>query len=312
MNRHHPAVDAVIVSYNSAHTLLAAVRPLLAIPYVTVTVVDNASGDRSLEVLHGLPLRSIAAGRNGGFGFGCNIGLAAGAAPYVLFINPDARIERADLERLVTVLEAEPETAIVGPRLLDGDGALIPNLRREQRASSLWAQALFLHRLLPAAAWANEIDRSARAHGRPGYPEWISGACMLARRDVLERIGGFDEDFFLYSEDMDLCARIRGAGGRVRYEPGATVRHEEGQSAPRTSLYAVLARSRTCYAAKHAGRPAATLQRAGLVAEALTHLLANLRRPAHARGHAAALHAILRRGPASRRAAPARPARDAA
>jgi GT2 family glycosyltransferase len=305
-------VDAVIVSYNSRDTLLAGVMPLLEMPGVAVTVVDNASADDSLEVLSGLPVRAIQSGRNGGFGFGCNLGATAGHAPYVLFLNPDARIELADLERLVAVLDAEPEVGIVGPRLLDASGGLIANLRTCQRTSSIWAQALFVHRVLPTARWANEINRSPEAHDEVGYPEWVSGACMLARRSVLEHIGGFDEGFFLYGEDMDICARVRAAGWRTRYEPGSTVRHQEGQSAPRTSLFAVLARSRARYARKHSGPIAARLAYAGIAAEALTHAIANLRRPANARGHAAALRAMLRRDRASAAAGPARFGRGAA
>jgi N-acetylglucosaminyl-diphospho-decaprenol L-rhamnosyltransferase len=287
------SIDAVIVSYNSRATLRAAVTPLLEIPGVNVIVVDNESPDGALDALDGMAVTTIAAGRNGGFGFGCNLGTAAGSAPYVLFLNPDARIEAADLATLASVLDREPSTAIVGPRLLDGHGTLIPNLRRAQRTRSIWAQALFLHRLAPGARWANEIDRSLPAHDRVAYPEWISGACMLARRDMLERIGGFDEDFFLYGEDMDLCARIRSHGGRVRYEPTATVRHEEGQSAPRTSLFPVLAESRLIYARKHSGRATAACQRVGLCVEALTRVATNVRQPARARGHADALRVLL-------------------
>jgi N-acetylglucosaminyl-diphospho-decaprenol L-rhamnosyltransferase len=102
-------VDAVIVSYKSRDTLLAGVQPLLAIPYVSVTVVDNDSPDRSLDVLAELPVRAIQSGRNGGFGFGCNLGTTGGSARYVLFLNPDARIERPALDRLVAALDAEPE-----------------------------------------------------------------------------------------------------------------------------------------------------------------------------------------------------------
>jgi N-acetylglucosaminyl-diphospho-decaprenol L-rhamnosyltransferase len=305
-------VDAVIVSYNSRDTLLAGMSPLIEIPGVTVTVVDNASADGSLDVLSGLPVRALQAGRNGGFGFGCNLGTAAGDAPYVLYINPDARIERADLERLVAVLDAKPDVGIVGPRLLDGDGVLIANLRTCQRASTIWAQACFVHRLLPRVRWGKELDPSPRAHDEVAYPEWVSGACMLVRRSALEQIGGFDEGFFLYSEDMDICARMRAHGWRIRYEPGATVRHEEGRSAPRTSLYPVLAQSRVRYARKHFGRASAAFQHAGVAVKELTHVLANLTRPAHARGHAIALRAVVRRdrGPAA--TAPSELRRDAA
>jgi GT2 family glycosyltransferase len=134
---------------------------------------------------------------------------------------------------------------------------------------------------------------------------------MLVRRDLLEQVGGFDEGFFLYGEDMDLCARLRAAGGQIRYEPGATVRHEEGQSAPRTSLFPVLVLSRARYADKHSGPVGARLVHAGLAAEALTHVVANVWRPANARGHVAALRAMLRRDRARTGMVPAGLGRDA-
>jgi N-acetylglucosaminyl-diphospho-decaprenol L-rhamnosyltransferase len=284
-------VDVVVVSYNSRDTLRDCVAPLAEVDGVDVTIVDNGSADRSLETIADLRVRAIESGRNGGFGFGCNLGMASGSAPYVLFLNPDAQLEPA-------VLDAEPDVAIVGPRVLDDDGRLFPSQRRYQRAGSTWAQAFFLHRPLWRAAWANEIIRQDCAYERPAYPEWLSGACMLARRDVVEDLRGFDEGFFLYCEDMDLCARVRAAGHRIRYEPGATVRHKGGHSAPRASLYAILARSRMRFASLHAGRARARLQYLGLAVGALTHVAASIGRPARARGHAEALLAILGRGTA--------------
>jgi N-acetylglucosaminyl-diphospho-decaprenol L-rhamnosyltransferase len=282
-------VDVVVVSYNSAETLHACLEPLLGRPEIAVTVVDNASTDGSLDAIAGLPVRAIEAGRNGGFAFGCNLGMAAGSAPSVLFLNPDARIEPRDVDRLLAILDAEPDVALVGPRLIDGEGELIPSIRRWQRASSIWAQALFLHRLFPRAGWANEINRLPQAYDHVAYPEWISGACMLGRRPALEAVGGFDESFFLYCEDMDLCARLVAAGRRVRYEPSATVQHIGGHSAPRCGLLAVLADSRIRFARKHSSRRWAALQRAGIAVDAATHSLVGLRRPGYARGHAAAL-----------------------
>jgi GT2 family glycosyltransferase len=289
------SIDAVVVSYNSRETLRACVEPLAAIPGVGVIVVDNASPDASLETVADLPVLALEAGGNLGFGAGCNLGMAAGKAELVLFINPDARIARADLDRLVAVLAAEPEVGLVGPRLLDEEGELMLSLRRYQRVGSTWAQALFLHHLLPRAGWANEIDRAPGAYERAAYPEWISGACMLARRKALEQIEGFDPGFFLYCEDMDLCARLRDAGWRVRYEPGAVASHVGGHSAPRSGLLAVLARSRIRYARKHGAALSARLQQAGLAVDALTHVVVRLRRPGYARGHAAALRAVLER-----------------
>jgi GT2 family glycosyltransferase len=284
-------VDAVVVSFDSRATLRDCVGPLAALPAVAVTVVDNGSSDGSLASIADLPVRAIESGRNGGFGFGCNVGAAAGQAPYLLFINPDARLDGASLERLVAVLDGAPDVAVAGPRLLDDDGGLVFSRRRYQRAGSTWAQALFLHRVLRRAAWANEIVKDPREYERAGDAEWLSGACLLVRRSAFEALGGFDEGFFLYCEDMDLCVRMRAAGHRVRYEPGATARHEGGHSAPRASLYAVLARSRVRFARKHAGPVSAAVQHLGLAVGSLTHVAGAIGRPAHRRGHAAALRA---------------------
>lgn len=288
-----PPVDVIVVSYNSRETLRDCVEPLTRHDDVNVTVVDNASSDGSLESVADLRLTAIATGRNGGFAYGCNRGLAAGSAPYVLFINPDARIDAQGLSQLVAVLDAEPAVGVVGPRLTDADGALVRSMRRYQRLGSTWATALFLHRVFRHAAWANEIVGDPREYERAAYPEWISGACMLARRSVLEQISGFSEDFFLYGEDMDLCARIREAGWLVRYEPGAVVFHEGGHSAPRPSLYAVLATSRIEFARRHHTAASAIGERFGLCVGAVTHIVASCRRPARRQGHVAALRATL-------------------
>ncbi|WP_051324758.1 glycosyltransferase family 2 protein [Candidatus Solirubrobacter pratensis] len=287
-------VDVVIVSYNSRDTLRECVEPLAGAPGVRVIVVDNASPDASLEVIADLPVHAIESGRNGGFSFGCNLGAAAGDAPLVLFLNPDARVNPGELERMVAALEAEPDVGLLGPRLLNEDGSLIPSVRRYQRPISTWAQALFVHRVLPRATWANEIATSADAYERVAYPEWVSGACMLVRREVLDAIGGFDEGFFLYCEDMDICARIRAAGWRIRYDPRASVSHRGGHSAPRSGLLTVMVRSRILYARKHGGPAATFLLRLGLVVDSATHLIVRMRRPGYARGYAAAMLVALR------------------
>ena len=289
-----PAIDVVVVSYNSRDTLRACVEPLAGLDGVTVIVVDNASPDQSLEAITDLPIRTVAAERNHGFAVGCNLGVAAGNAPFVLFLNPDAYISEASLRRLADVLVSEPDVGIVGPRTMAGDGTLVATMRRYQRVGSVWATALFVHRVLKRAAWANEIVKSDDPYEHAAYPEWLSGGCLLARRSIIESVGGFDEGFFLYNEDMDLCVRVSAARYKIRYEPTALAVHEGGRSAPRTGLYAVLARSQMRFARQHAGAVSADFQRLGLATGALSHLIANAARPAHRRGHIAALQAIVR------------------
>jgi N-acetylglucosaminyl-diphospho-decaprenol L-rhamnosyltransferase len=286
-------VDVVVVSYNSGRNVRECVESLAGLDWVEVVVVDNASTDGSLGTVADLRLRTVALEGNRGFAAGCNVGWRAQRSPYVLFLNPDARIQGPGLRRLVEVLEGRPTAGVVAPRIVDEDGALQYSLRRFPRLRSTYAQALFLHRLAPRAAWADEINRVEDTYARPGPQEWVSGACMLVRREVLERLDGWDEGFFLYCEDIDLCRRVHRLGLEVYYEPSVVVMHEGGGSAPRSALLPFLAASRVRYAQVHRPRPAALAERLGIALEAGTRMLAGRGGPRARTGHARSLHVAM-------------------
>jgi GT2 family glycosyltransferase len=212
-----------------------------------------------------------------------------GAAPFVLFLNPDATIDERSLDRLVDVLEQDERAAVVAPRIEHPDGSLAQSLRRFPRLRSTYARALFLHRLFPRAAWSDETVWDPEEYQRRHCPEWVSGACMLVRRRALVEIGGWDDGFFLYGEDVDLCRRLRDAGWTIRFEPESVAVHVEGASAPAGGTLPLLAASRLRYARKHESRWHAALERAGVVLEALTHSVVSRRR----RGHVRALRVAL-------------------
>lgn len=282
-------VDVVVVSYNSRNELRACVEPLSDRVGIHVVVVDNASADNSLDAIAELPVTRLALGSNKGFGHGCNVGWRTGTAPYVLFLNPDARIAAVAVEQLAARLNDDPGLGAVGPKILHEDGSLDCSQRREPRLRTTYAQALFLHRLFPQASWTDEVIRDPRSYDVPGAPDWVSGACLLVRRTVLEELKGFDEGFFMYCEDVDLCHRLRVAGHGLRYEPSALVIHTGGASAPRPSLLPVLAASRLRYAGKHRSRAGALLERLGIGLGAATHVLVSRGgRPMRA-GHVQAL-----------------------
>jgi N-acetylglucosaminyl-diphospho-decaprenol L-rhamnosyltransferase len=277
-------VDVIVVSYNSADHLRACVEPLAGIPGVHVTVVDSASSDGCLATVADLPVETVPLTENRGFGYACNVGWRQTGSPYVLFLNPDATIDRASLERLVAVAEDAPAVGAVAPRIVEPDGSLDYSLRRFPRLRSTYAQALFLHRLAPLAPWSDELVRDPGAYERPGRPEWASGACLLVRRTALERLDGLDEGFFLYCEDLDLCRRLRDLGLELRFEPEAVAIHEGGASAPRAALLPVLAASRVRYARKHQTRAVALVERGGIALGALTHAVITRGGPAARRG----------------------------
>jgi hypothetical protein len=289
-------IDVVVVSYNSRSGLRGCVRTLASHADVRVVVVDNASADASLESIRDLSVTAIPLDTNHGFGAGCNVGWRSGSAPYVLFLNPDARIDPESAFRLVRTVDEHPAAAAAAPRIEDERGELDYSLRRFPRLRSTYAQALFLHRLFPTQGWTDEVVRNVSSYEEPGSPEWVSGACILVRRDAIEKINGFDERFFLYCEDKDLCRRLRDAGYDIRYEPEAVARHAGGASAPRAELLPVLARSRVLYAQKHGGRGVAPLERLGVALKSLTHVVVasgGLRpRRGHARSFATALGRI--------------------
>jgi N-acetylglucosaminyl-diphospho-decaprenol L-rhamnosyltransferase len=291
-----PQIDAVIVSYRSAATLRGCVEPLAAMPHVNVIVVDNASPDDSVQTIADLQVEVERSPRNGGFSYGCNRGAARGSAPLLLFLNPDARLDAGGLAALTRVLEEDATAALAGPRIIEDNGELAWSQRRFPRLRSTFAQAFFLHRLWPRAAWTDELIREPAAYERPGSPDWVSGACMLVRRDVFDAIGGFDERFFLYCEDTDLCKRLRAAGHTISFDPAAEIHHVGGASSGAGETRAIAARSRVQYARKHLKPLAARTEALGVALGEATHAATAVSRPATRRGHMAALRAALAAG----------------
>jgi GT2 family glycosyltransferase len=287
-------IDVVIVAYNSRDTLRACVEPLANVPWINVTVVDNACPENSGEVVADLPVRIVRAPRNGGFAYGCNLGIASGSADFVLFLNPDAEIDAASLALLVDALRANASLGGVGPHTVDAAGNVIYTQRRFPRLRFTYAQGLFLHRAAPGAGWADDQIRAPQAYQRPGTAEWISGACMLLRREAISSVGGLDEGFFLYSEEIDLFKRLAAAGWQAGFEPRATARHIGYQSADRNATERFRAFSRVRYARKHHGRLVAALEAYGVALGALARAAFWIRRPARARGNLLAARAAIR------------------
>jgi GT2 family glycosyltransferase len=171
----------------------------------------------------------VRSATNRGFGGGCNLGFAATDAPHVLFLNPDAVPEPGAIAALAAAVERDPGIAAVGARLVDPRGetraaaaGAEPGLRSVAGHFLLLSRLPLAGRLFPPLQLP---DGSRRAP-----VDWVSAGAMLVRREAFEAIGGFDERFFLYMEDVDLCRRLREAGFRVGYEGGAVVRHAIGGS----------------------------------------------------------------------------------
>lgn len=172
----------------------------------------------------------IEAGRNLGFARAVNRGIRESSGDVVVLINPDSTVGEDFFEGMTTSLAENPKTGILGPRILDGGGAVQLSARREfSLVSGLFGRTSLLTRLFPESRFVKE-HFPATGEVSSSRVDWVSGACMVIGRGVFERVGLLDERFFMYFEDADLCRRAREAGYEVRYLPQVTVVHDAGGS----------------------------------------------------------------------------------
>jgi N-acetylglucosaminyl-diphospho-decaprenol L-rhamnosyltransferase len=248
-------VAAVVVDHDTGPLLEGCVRSLLADGAGPVVVVENGEPGSAKSALssllsepEGAALRLVQPGRNLGFGAGANRGLAAlagvEALEWVLISNADLVVHPGALDALRSALQDRPAWAMVGPRIYTDTGAVYPSVRHFPSLVDAAGHALF--------ALINPANRFTKRYN-PGTPDgegmvdagWISGSCFLARRSALEELGGFDEAYFMYAEDMDLCWRAHAAGWGVGFAGAASVTHIQGVSTARYPYKMMVAHHRS-------------------------------------------------------------------
>ena len=262
-----PKVSTVVVSFNTRDLLLRCLASLEAVLLpLEVIVVDNASRDGSPEaVAERFPAtRVVRNSENVGFARASNQALALCQAPHVLLLNSDAEVQRGAVEAMVALLDARPHVGAAGPRTLGGDGTVQVSFGPPLTPVHEWRQRRLVRGVRarrPAA-----LRRAASLAAVEREPAWLSASCLLARRDALAQVGGFDEAFFLYEEDVDLCRRLRRAGWTLVFTPAAEVVHHLGRSMDQAPDRARLEyhRSHLLYYRKHNGWPGTMLLRAWL------------------------------------------------
>jgi N-acetylglucosaminyl-diphospho-decaprenol L-rhamnosyltransferase len=199
---------------------------------VEVIVIDNASTDGSPDMVRTeFPqVHLIANDENRGFTAANNQGLAAGQGRYFLLLNPDTEVVGDALATMVHYMDAHPQTGALGPQLCYPDGSLQSSRRRFPTLATALVESTIVqewwtdNRLVRRYTMADTPDDAIQP------VDWVVGACLLVRRHVYEQVGGLDEGFFMYSEELDWCRRIKDAGWEVVYLPTATIVHHEGKS----------------------------------------------------------------------------------
>ncbi|MBA2437904.1 MAG: glycosyltransferase family 2 protein [Acidimicrobiia bacterium] len=285
-----PTVSAVIVSYNVVDLVLECIASLRTDGVEEVVVVDNASADGSVETLRRREpdIEVVALPRNLGYGTAANRGVARTTAPYVAVMNPDVVVEPGSTKALVDALDGDPGLAVVGPRVESPGGDLYPSVRTFPDLADAAGHAFF-HFVWPANPFSRRYRMLDWDHAAAADVDWVAGNHFLVRRRAWDEVGGFDESFFMYMEDVDLCWRLRRAGWRTGYEPAARVTHAIGRSTDQTPYRMILAHHRSLlrYAVKTTSGWRRLLLPVIAVALAVRTVLACAQRAARGRPHAA-------------------------
>ncbi|MBI2217750.1 MAG: glycosyltransferase family 2 protein [Candidatus Rokubacteria bacterium] len=257
-----PDVSVVIVNWNTGPLLERAVgrvRERADVP-IELVVVDNASVDGSADFLRDAPDATlIVNAANAGFARASNQGIRASRGRYVLVLNPDTEVERGTVAALVRFMDEHPDAGAAAPALINPDGSLQPSGGPFPSLAALLA----MHPALAPILHAPPSAMLKRDFGRDADVDEVSGACMMLRREALDDAGAFDERFFLYFEDVDLCLRLKRRGWRVCYVPGArVVHHWRSRTDPSPDAQVHHLRSKLRYVRKHFGLSGALLLRA--------------------------------------------------
>jgi len=255
-------LSIIIVCFNGREVLIPCLESIWkAVPSFPfeVILVDNGSKDNSVQEVHRRfqDVIIIQSGYNAGYAGGNNIGFARARGQYVLFLNPDTIIHEGTFDRLVGRADSDPTIGIVGPSVQDAGGPRQPGCFRAPRIRDALAMAFWLYR----------IPGYVKAYGFPGrYREnqykdemeadVVTGCCLLARKAVLKDVGVFDEEYFVYFEETDLCERVRKHGYKILYDPSASIVHAGGATTIKYEIWCRIQKERNecLFFAKHRGR----------------------------------------------------------
>jgi len=263
----HPLLSIIIVSWNVLELLsscLASIERGRGSLKIELIVVDSASADGTSQmVAKRFPwVNLIACSENVGFPRGNNLGMAAANGRYLLLLNPDTELVGDALQTMVAYLDTHPQVGLLGPQLLNSDGSVQSSRRRFPTMTTAFFESTWLQPIAPNSILDSYYMRDV-ADDETAVADWVMGACMMLRREVMAQVGGMDEAYFMYSEELDYCRRIKEEGHQIIYLPTAQVVHHFGKSSEQavTTRHINFNRAKLRYFRKYHGRFAAFVLR---------------------------------------------------
>lgn len=261
------SLSVIIVSWNVRnllHDCLQSIFRHRGALELEVIVVDGASADGSPEMVAAeFPqVTLIRCQENVGFPRGNNIGIAKAHGRYILLLNPDTVVQGEALAEMVNFLQLHPDVGVVGAQLRNEDGSVQSSRRRFPTLATAFFESTWLQPWAPRPLLVRYYAQDL-ADDQISDVDWVMGACLVTRRDIVDAVGGLDEAYFMYSEELDWCRRIKDAGWRVVYLPTARVIHYQGKSSEQVvaQRHIYFNRAKLRYFRKYHGRAAAGLLR---------------------------------------------------
>ncbi len=274
-------LSIVLVAFNSRKHLLACLKSLYTTPPTLdfeVIVIDNGSDDGTQEALaERFPeARLIESGHNAGYTGGNNLGYRNSSGRHLLFLNPDTLVTGAALEQMVSCADSDGHCGAVGPKVLNADGSLQRSCYPAARLSTVITSVFFLD-YIPGFETLTGIKPNYHPedYAREMNVDVACGCCLLVPRRILDEVGPFDDVYWMYGEEADLCERIRTHGYAVRYAPSASIVHFGGATTQDHALpwRIHVERNRRLFFAKHRGRAALMVFRGVLLLDTLRRIV---------------------------------------
>jgi len=280
-----PDLVIVIVNWNVGDLVCSSLRSIYGCPSARVfegelflgdlateiVVVDNASQDDSVARIRAAypQVALVESPSNVGFAAGNNLALREHQGRYLLLLNPDTEVVGDAILTMVRYLSDHPEVAVAGPQLRYGDGSYQPSRRRFPTLWGAMWESTLLGQWFPRNPWLRRYHMDDTPDDAAQRVDWVNGACMLLRGEIFDQVGPLDEAFFMYSEELDWCRRIKRAGWEIAYLPDAVVVHHEARSSDQVSALKHIRFnvSKIHYFAKHHGSVAAKGLRAYLLCD---------------------------------------------
>lgn len=274
-------LSIIIVSWNVRELLRRCLQSIISNPksqwLTEIIVVDNASTDGSAAMVRdGFPqVQLLVNDENLGFTIANNQAIARSRGRYVLLLNPDTEVLGDALATMVGYMDAHPEVGALGPQLLNPDGSVQPSRRRFPTMATAFLESTILQQWFPDNCVLRRYYVLDQPDDRTQEVDWVVGAALLVRREAIEQVGPLDEGFFMYSEELDWCRRIKAQGWKVVYLPTAKMIHHGAQSSEQVKPFQHIQfqRSKVRYFRKHHGAWKAEALRLFLLATYVYQLL---------------------------------------